>query len=331
LIPQGPTSLLRTRLLSLREKGRAIPALVRLPRMNTSRFAGLSADEAVAALGLGPTASELLRAMVRLSTYTAATDQLDGVSAIEQVQMGMTTGAIYLDGGWQSLVDQLEAAALAAGVAIIDSTPVQRVAQSADGTVKVTAAGDQVIDATTAVLATGGPDAAAALLGRPIAPAEALGPPALAACLELGLRRRPTHPFILGIDEPTYLATHCPPADLAPEGGAVVHVMRYLRADDDLASQAVRDQLRRLAARAGVQDDDIAEERFLAKMPVTGAIPTAQGGRQGRVPVMAADRLGILLAGDWVGAEGLLADAAVASGALAGRLAVERDATLAVA
>ncbi len=55
-----------------------------------------------------------------------------------------------------------------------------------------------------------------------------LGPAAEVACLELGLRRPPTRRFALGIDEPLYFSTHCPPARLAPDGAAVVHLMAYL-------------------------------------------------------------------------------------------------------
>lgn len=329
--PQGPLSLLRTRLLTAREKVAVAGTIARLPRLDLTPFAGASADDAIAELRLPPVGAELLRAFVRLSTYSAATDQHDAVTALGQLQLAMTTGVRYLDGGWQSLVDDLARQAQAAGVAIRTGATVRSIDATTPGRVLVEVDGD-TLATQTVVIATGTPDAAAHLLGRPVAAPDRLGPPALAACLELGLRRDPRIPYVLGVDQPTYLSTHSPPADLAPEGGAVVHVMRYLRADDDTPPAAARAALADLAARVGIASDDVVEERFLARMTVTGAIPTASGGGlAGRTPVADPDRPDVLVAGDWVGDEGLLADAAVASGAHAGRLAAARSGRLAVA
>ena len=47
------------------------------------------------------------------------------------------------------------------------------------------------------------------------------------------------------------------------------------------------------------------------------------GGLAGRPSVTVSGAPGLLIAGDWVGDEGMLADAAVASGVLAGRSVVD--------
>ena len=157
-----------------------------------------------------------------------------------------------------------------------------------------------------------------------------LGPPSTVACLELGLRRAPRYAGVFGVDEPLYLNTHCPPADLAPEGGVVMHAMRYQPVDDTMAAADQQQLLRDLASDAGVSDDDIVEQRFLAHMVVTGAIPTAAtGGLSGRATAEVPGVPGAFVAGDWVGPVGMLADAALASGAHAGRLAAARSARIA--
>jgi len=72
-----------------------------------------------------------------------------------------------------------------------------------------------------------------------------------------------------------------------------------------------------------VSDDDVLAARFLASMTVAGTVPRAAlGGLPGRPAVGATGTPGVHLAGDWVGPEGLLADAALASGAAAGRRAL---------
>ncbi len=71
-------------------------------------------------------------------------------------------------------------------------------------------------------------------------------------------------------------------------------------------------------------DGDVVTERFLASMTVMGAMPTAgTGGMAGRPTVADTGTPGIHLAGDWVGPDGLLADAALASGYAAGRRALD--------
>jgi hypothetical protein len=67
----------------------------------------------------------------------------------------------------------------------------------------------------------------------------------------------------------------------------------------------------------------VVTSRFLANLSVTGAVPrAASGGLAGRPGVADTGTPGITMAGDWVGPVGLLADASLASGQAAGRLAV---------
>jgi hypothetical protein len=63
-------------------------------------------------------------------------------------------------------------------------------------------------------------------------------------------------------------------------------------------------------------------ERYLHDMTVAHGMPMAsRGGLGGRPRVDALGSHGLLLAGDWVGPDGLLADASLASARDAGQLA----------
>jgi hypothetical protein len=146
-----------------------------------------------------------------------------------------------------------------------------------------------------------------------------VGPPTTVACLDLGLRQAPSKKVLFGVGEPLYLSTHAPAADLAPSGRAVVHLMRYGARD----ATSDRSQLWALARAAGISEDDVIEQRFLARMIVTSAIPVPGSGLAGRPRVDSAGLDGVYVAGDWVGPEGLLADATLASGSAAGALAAD--------
>jgi hypothetical protein len=84
----------------------------------------------------------------------------------------------------------------------------------------------------------------------------------------------------------------------------------------DLDGPAVRRQGLRLGVRR-LQPGwraHVVERRFLPKLVVTNALPTAaRGGFAGRARANVADVPGLYVAGDWVGASGCLADASLGS------------------
>ena len=183
--------------------------------------------------------------------------------------------------------------------------------------------------AGAAVVAAGTPDGCAAVLpDRPDA-WRALGPSVRVACLDLGMAAWPrrARPVLLDLDRPLYLIRHDPPAALAPAGGAVVHAMCYLRADDDRPAAEVRAELEAHCRLAGIDPAGAEEVRFLHRMVACGALPVpAAGGLRGRPGVDSTGLAGVFVAGDWVGPDGHLADAALTSGEAAGRAAARHAA-----
>jgi phytoene dehydrogenase-like protein len=260
----------------------------------------------------------MVLAVARLATYVDDPEHLDAGAAVAQLQLVLGSGVMYLDGGFGQLVDALHAQAEAAGVRIVDHASVRSLRRAdATGGRWTLEVGESQHSTRAVVLATGTPAAAAAL--APVSlDTSGVGAPVTAACLELAMRGRPATPFLLGIDEPLYLSLHSPPAALAPEGIGVVHVMRYGATEAD----ADRDALWRHARSAGIDEGAVVAQRFLRRMVVSGGAPlAAAGGLPGRPRVQVDGAAGLFLAGDWVGSTGLLSDAAMASGAAAGRLA----------
>jgi phytoene dehydrogenase-like protein len=324
--PSGPGSALRTTLFTAKEKAQVARATAALWRAGADTTDGRSVADWLDHRSLHGTVRQFIEALVRVATYADAPEAFAAGPALASARAGIRPGVRYLDGGWQSLVDQLVAAAEASGVELV-RTQVRAIEPGPAGATVVVDGGRW--QAPSTVIAVGPPDAAAALLpGRP-ASWDRLAPPVTAACLELGIRGLPAHRFALGIDEPVYGSTHAPPADLAPDGHAVVHLMRYQPADDDQPASAQRTRLHDVAARMGIAPEAIVEERFLARMVVAGTLPhPATGGLAGRPPVAVAEHPGVFVAGDWVGPTGLLLDAAAASAVEAGQLAAARAGTM---
>ncbi len=152
------------------------------------------------------------------------------------------------------------------------------------------------------IVASGGPAAAIGLLGSD--PGwDDLGDPVTAACLDLGLSRPGERPVLFGFTEPLYLSTHCPPADLAPEGGAVVQVMRYGARDAATDRDTLTSSPRPPASRPTPSSSSASSPTCTSH----GRCPTAaHGGLRGRPDARVPRHERVFVAGDWVGPVGML-------------------------
>lgn len=319
-MPAGPSSLLRTSALGPRSKAKLSKLLALLPRLDGEAVGGMSVDDWIASHDLRPDATAVLRALVRIGTYGDDLSTLSAQVAVLQLQRAAAKGVLYLDGGWAQLIDglgaQVEVRARAAVRSVRD-----------DGGRVAVATGDDELFARAVVLAPGTPAAVVGLLDHDPGWGD-LGPAVTAACLDVASRRIPTPGYVLGADEPVYGTTQAPPAQQAPDGSAVVSVIRY----GARTPGEDRPQLEGWLDHVGVRADDIVHSRFLARLTVTGAAPLARlGGLAGRPAITAVGMRNVYVAGDWVGAHGALADTSFASGhaaGLAAARAAERSATM---
>jgi hypothetical protein len=302
--------LLRTGLVGARSKAQLVRLLGLLPRIDTAALARTALADWLQARRLRPDAEAVVRALVRLSTYTDDVSEFSADAALAQLQLAGRSGVLYLHGGWEQLVT-----ALSSGLLVRTGVEVTRVGRVDDRVAVHT--GEGTLTAGGVVLATGGPAAVRRLL--PDDPDWGdLGAPVTEACLDLGVARVPEPGYVLSLDDPVYASVHSPPARLAPEEQAVVAAIRY----GSRTAAEDRAQLEGLVAEAGVGGDDVVTRRFLADMTVAGTLPRAgNGGLPGRPAITATATPGVVMAGDWVGPVGLLADAALASGQAAGLLA----------
>jgi phytoene dehydrogenase-like protein len=325
-LPTDLTGIMRCAALPWRDKIGFTRAIQVLTRVDPGAFAGLSFDAAMDQLSFAQSTKTILRALARLTTYVAAPDHQCAKATIEQIKLSFSS-VKYLHGGWTQLIDQLSQNAQSDGVRIRTESRVESV-DIYEGKVRVRLSSGEAMMADKIILATP-PAEAKRILGEMAEPRglNRDDHPARAACLDLALEKlpRPDRSFVLGLDEPYYFSDHTAYADLAPEGGAVIHVAKYLA--PRLSNGATRDDasgLRReledfLSAVQPGWQQYVRYSRFLPRMPVADIWPEASShGLNGRPQVFQPDLPNILLAGDWAGSEALLVDAACASGQLAG-------------
>jgi len=248
-------------------------------------------------------------ALVRVTTFVADHESLSADVAAAQLRIGLFPGVRYIRGGWQSLVDALAARARREGAVVRTRAGVRSVDRSADGWLVTLDEG--TLRAEVLVVAAGGPAAVTELLGdrSPAAP----GPAAELSVLDLGLKSLPRggRRFALGIDAPTYLSRHSPPDHRDGVLLSLASYARQPRAELEALADAVQPGWR----------ERTTLQRFLPRMVAVSAIASpACGGLAGRPCVERGE--GLYLAGDWVGPEGWLADAAISSGAAAAAAAL---------
>lgn len=322
LLPLGATALARTDLIGLRDKAAMAKDLAGVRRWKPDQLTGQSISQWLDGFGYRDVPRQMMEMFVRLTTYVVDMDWVSADVAAAQLKAALLGGVDYVEGGWVSLVDGLTVAAERAGAEVRAGHAAHAVVP--EGRRVVVHTDEARIVARRVVVAVGTPAASAMLLPEVPGSWQQLGPACRAACLDVGLDGEPPINFLLGIDRPLYLVRHgSPPAGLAPSGGAVVQTLRYLGGDEDPTPDMARGELADHCAVAGIDVEQAEEVRYLHRMVVCGATPTpGEGGMAGR-PGVRTGIDGVLVAGDWVGPRGHLADAALASGEQAGQAAVE--------
>ena len=326
-LPGGTVSLMTTGLLGVAEKLELASLLGRVANLVERAGATESLDDFLSREVRSERVRELLRALVRLTSYSALTGRISAGAAMAQLALGLGPGVRYVDGGWQSLVGALETRAAEAGVELRRGVKVERVTHDGSARGVELAGGERC--AADAVILAGGPGEVSPLVddGRHPFFEQALerALPIRAACLDLGLSSlpNPKRLFAIGVDRPLYYSVHSAAAKLAPEGQATVCLARYLGADERPSRDELEADFHALldALQPGWRERVVAQ-KLLRDLVVAHDLPqAARGGLAGRTPVQVSGIANLYLAGDWVGSDGMLADASFASARAAARLA----------
>lgn len=313
-LPIGFTSLLTTSVMSLAAKFEFAKLQTTLKSIDGARLHGQTLESWLLAQTRHEAVRDLMRMLVRVTTFTNDSERQSAGAAIEQLQLGLAGSVLYLNGGWQTIVDGLRHAAMTAGARIDTAAPVVAIEPSASRRADAVRLADGRHVRAASVIIAAGPGEVDALTGVTHF-AQALTP-VRAATLDLALTAlpRPKRLVVFGADEPTYFSVHSASAQLAPERGALIHVTRYLRPDEH-ADRHVEQELEALVDRAQPGWRTVlAAKQFLPNLTVTHAeLLASRGGVHGRPsPVLEAFD-NVFIAGDWVGDRGQLSDAAAAS------------------
>jgi phytoene dehydrogenase-like protein len=327
--PSGVVSMLATGLFDLSAKLEAARLLGAVAKIQGAALEDATVEEWLDQTISHDDVRSFILAVFRLATYTNAPDKMSAGVTLEQLKMAITSNVLYIDHGWQTIVDALVQEAERAGVSLVSGAKVGAIERDGSGAVKAVHLADGRSCQVPVAIVAASPEAAANLVeggDRTLLKQWAADSiPVKAACLDVALDQltQPNATFALGIDTPLYFSVHSATARLSPDGAAMIQLAKYLPPGYDEPPSVAEAELEQLLelVQPGWREV-LAHRRYLPELVVYNAIPLARrGGFRGRPGPDVPDAPGLFVVGDWIGPEGLLADATLASAKSAAELA----------
>jgi phytoene dehydrogenase-like protein len=328
--PADPLGLLRTNVLNAVDKLALVRLLVALGAAKPQALAKTSVQGWLDQNVRRPQLRRLMTGLARTFVYSTALDLVSAELFVEKLQRALRHPVHYVDGGWRTLVDGLRGVAERAGARIVSNVQVESVEIGDDHARSVRLRDGSVVRASAVVVATSPRDAAKLVDGgehpamRQIV--EGLIP-ARIACLDVALNRLPVpgRPIVQDLDGPRFMSAQSVYSRVAPEGAALIISFKQL---DPRHPGDPREDERDLedlldAAQPGWRDA-LVKRQYLPRIEAVGTLPTArEGGFAGRPGPRVPGLDNLYLAADWVGPEGFLVDASMASARRAAELVLE--------
>jgi phytoene dehydrogenase-like protein len=351
-LPVTPLSILRSSLLPLKGKLEAVRLLCRLPTLNTRPYELMNVREWADRFIHNDRLRDFFLSLCRVVTYSPDERQCAAI-ALDQLKRAML-GVVYVHEGWQKIVDSLHSTAVAAGVNFVTSSRVIGVETNGrvcglelggletvrSDTLEVALPSPAPardpnaarVAADTVVLAVDPTTAADLLSDQKMTRCWRTLEPVTLSCLDVALSRlpNPKQIFAVSVDRPFYYSVHSQWAQLTPHGGALIHVAKYRAKpaqatcrDYDGDSLRLNDEARRDQAELEAFLEElqpgwrelVVHRRFLPSLAVTNAVTIPSAYR----PQPETAVRGLYIAGDWVGGDGVMADAALTSARAAAR------------
>ncbi|EOS8271400.1 TPA: phytoene desaturase family protein [Bacillus cereus] len=317
-IPTDFRSILSTPLLSWSAKTQFSRLMIHLGNLDVGKVPQMSLTTWAENEIKDPMVRNIFYALCRTTTYTYAPTIQLASSVLKQIQLSMKEGVLYVDGGWETIITTLRDIANTNGVQFLAKKHVLKI-EHCEGEQRIYCFDDAVFEAD-AVIVTTPPKEACKMIrgaeGTSLQRWSEQSVPVTVAALDIGLRRlpNPTHQFALGLDQPIFFTNQSRAAKLSDDGSIAVSLIKYHNPvlemkhthEDKELLESTMDLLHPNWKR------EVVAQQYLPKITVVyDFLHINRVEKPGpNIPEMP----GVYVAGDWVGHDEILADAAVASG-----------------
>jgi len=316
-MPLDAVGTMSTNLLTLSEKLEWTQLMAGLAEIDSVELDSVTLTDWLYSVTNSTRIRELLLSLVRLGTFANCPDLISAGAALRQLVLGFG-GVLYLDGGWQSIVDSLRAQLPDTVVEHLNNS-VESISLSPSGRIAITC--DSGLFEFDHVVLALPPQQVHHLLPDAL-PQSLLSSfvPARIACLDVCLSHLPErqNSFAIGLDCPLYYSVHSLAAHLTENNDqALIHLGYYLAVQEKAGEHvlsAMTDLLDRM--QPGWQQH-LVYKRFLPEMVASYSVPLASRAGSNGLPdvdLSVDSSARIVACGDWVSDNAQIADAAVSSG-----------------
>ena len=317
-IPTDFSSILSSSLLSWKAKIVFSKLMLKLMKGNINSNPDVSLSDWAEAEISDPMVRHIFYSLCRLTTYISAPTVQQAKPVLKQMKRALDGGVLYVDGGWETIIQKLKKQAVEAGVEMISCKNVIEI-EHHEQSQSIRCSDGELYTVSDCII-TAPPKEALNMINVPnytsLSTWTEQAIPVTACCLDLGMKKLPNphNQFALGLDQSLFFTNQSRAAKLSEDGTIVVSLVKYHNPIDPSINQlADKDQLE--AAMDLLHPDwrkEVVEQQFLPKITVVHDFPHLK--RSGNPGPAIPQMKGIYIAGDWCGHEEVLADAAVASG-----------------
>lgn len=316
--PLSPLGLFTTSFLNGKERMEWIAVLWKVRSINPENLAEQTFQQWVRQVANSEKVKSLLYVLGRLATYCHAPERASAKVVVSNIKNAMG-GVLYLDGGWQTIIDQLHNKAIISGVQVQSYTLVKQIDPVKQDQFRLILSNDKEIHAKY-VICTTGPHELSELLSEKVNLYSNRFfnqiTPVRGATLDLALTQlpNPRRLFAMGITDPLYYSVHSNYARLSDDTkSTVLHVFKYHHPDDHMDKTSIQNELEQFLDRLqpGWQQYVITK-RFIPTITVNQRLP--QIGDEQKLKRSKTEIPGLYIAGDWASPNFILADGAVSSG-----------------
>jgi phytoene dehydrogenase-like protein len=327
--PFTPLGLFTTSLLNWKERIEWARVLMRVISINTEKLAQQTFEQWVQQTAGSEKVQSLLYLLGRLATYCHAPEKASAKIIVSHLKAVMS-GVLYLDNGWQTIIDQLHNKAVISGVQVQTHKAVKQIVPIEHDHFKLVLSNDEEISGKY-VLCTTGPHELNHMLGdkATLAQIDAFSKltPVKGATFDVALTQlpNPNQLFSMGITDPLYFSVHSNYARLSEDAkSAVLHVFRYYQPDEQIDGTTVKNELEQFLEKMqpGWQNYVITS-RFIPQIKVNQRLP--QIGDDQMLSRFKMEIPGLYIAGDWASLDSILSEGAVRSGKQAAEEIIEKE------
>jgi phytoene dehydrogenase-like protein len=324
-LPDSLSSMLKTKLLSWSGKMELGKLMMKLRKINAASIKPMTLRKWAETEVKDPMVRHVFYALCRTSTYCIDPDQQAASAVIKQVQLGMK-GVLYIDGGWQTIVDHLRMKAEENGVDILTNKSVASIDCKEMQHIYFTD-GEKL--EVPNVIVTAGPEQTCKLVRGAeqtmLQKWKEQAQPVYAACLDVALNNlpNPNHNFAIAVDQHVLFSNHSRASTLSNNGSAVLQLIKYLGTEKNSDPKIHKQELEEVMdlMQPGWRENVIAQQ-FLPQMTVVHDTITVDDKRYFGPSI--PEIPGLYIAGDGTGHGEMLVDAALASSKRAANAIIEK-------